>query len=95
MAQKPPAPSRQQLPTLLPLPVYEKQLGNIRFIFESAIDRGKCFKSVSILQTQSIWLIAKRFTMTTWRKFIQVTIGAQNEGTVNTDARRMGYRKYC
>jgi len=76
MADRPVEP-----PTLNPggveLPVYEKTLGNIRFVFASAIDRGSVLRATSPTQ--------KDLVATAGGKFIQVTIGAQNVGTENTE----------
>jgi len=83
MADKPPAPVP---PTgnEIPLPVYEKQLGNINFIFESAIDRGNTLRADEIVNTQ--FTSTKDLVISNLgAKFIMVTIGAQNVGTINTE----------
>jgi len=82
MAQRPPEPTAPPV-TEVPLPVYEKTLGNIRFVFESAIDRGKVLKASDI--RNPLYVSSSQKDLTTGEKFIQVTIGAQNKGTTNTD----------
>lgn len=86
MAEKPPAPVKPVTPTI-PLPVYEQTLGNIRFVFESAIDKGEDLKVSDILNNQYISASQKDLPIDNpGAKYIQVTIGAQNTGTVNTEA---------
>lgn len=82
MAEKPQKPVAPVTPTV-PLPVYEQQLGNIRFVFESAINRESVLRAADIVNSQYVSSYQK--DLTTQEKFIQVTIGAQNEGTINTD----------
>ena len=77
MAEKPIAPVKPTTPTFS-LPVYEQTLGNIRFIFESSINRGNILRASEIINGQ------KNKNLTTGEKFIQVTIGAKNMGTENT-----------
>lgn len=57
-----------------PKPVYETQIGDVRFVFLSAIDKG------SVLQSQNS---GYQQPLTTTERFIQVTVGAQNKGKVN------------
>ena len=82
MAEKPPKPVAPATPTI-PLPVYEQTLGNIRFVFESALDRGNVLKASDIKNSQYYSYSQKDFS--TGEKFIQVTIGAQNTGVENTE----------
>lgn len=82
MAEKPAAPEKP-ITTSIELPVYEKPLGNIDFVFISAIDRGTALKVSEITNNQ--YSSASQKDLVTKEKFIQVTIGAQNTGTVNTD----------
>ncbi len=85
MAEKPPQPVEPVSPSA-PLPIYEKQLGNIDFVFESAIDRGQDLKAADVTDKKST--SAKDLPIDNpGAKFIQVTIGAKNNGTVNTDSR--------
>jgi hypothetical protein len=85
MAEKPPAPV-QQTNNPVVLPVYEQTLGNIRFVFESAIDKGGVLKASDIINSQYNYSSQKDFIIDNpGAKFIQVTIGAQNTGTVNTE----------
>lgn len=84
MAEKPQKPEAP-MTTEVPMPVYEKQLGDIRFIFKSAIDRGVVLKTSQIVnKTYSSY---KKDFDSSGGKFIQVTIGAQNKGTQNTAQR--------
>lgn len=87
MAEKPPEPVAPK-PTI-PLPVYEQTLDSIRFVFESAIDKG------DVLKASDSYIISGSGSERTssqkdlpisnpGAKFIQVTIGAQNTGTENT-----------
>jgi len=57
--------------------VYEKQIGDIRFILDSSEDLGKVIKSKSLYGED----------LTTTEKFIKVAIGAQNKGKENTKQR--------
>lgn len=82
MATKPPAPAVKNPANVAPLPVYEKQLGNIDFIFLSAANRGNTLKAADIVNTQYSY---SQKDLVTPEEYIQVTIGAQNEGTVNTE----------
>lgn len=76
-APKPPLPSA----SIIPLPVYEAQLGDIRFVFMSAIDRGDTLRAADV--KNPLYSSFQKDIHTTAR-FIQVTIGAQNKGTENT-----------
>lgn len=89
MAQKPPEPVSPTTPTI-PLPVYDQTLGNIRFVFESAIDKGNTLRASEVTQKQYKTSLQKDFT--TKEKFIQVTIGAQNVGLANTEQRAWDVR---
>lgn len=85
MAEKPSAPAQTPVNTI-PLPVYEQQLGNIRFIFESAIDRGGVLRASEVANNQYNSSYQKDLPISnTGAKFIQVTVGAQNKGTSNTE----------
>lgn len=84
MATKPPKPVTPITP-VAPLPVYEQALGNIRFVFESALDRGITLKVSDIINSQYIYSSQKDLKSTTGGKFIQVTVGAQNNGTENIE----------
>lgn len=83
MATPPPAPSEPVEPAV-EMPKYEAQLGDIRFVFQSAINRGKTLKASEIINKQySSW--SKDYS--TVERFIQVTIGAQNKGKENIEER--------
>ncbi len=56
-----------------PKPVYQLQLGDVNFTFESAQDMGQVLKSDN--------QFAK--PLTTTEKFIKVIVGAQNKGKIN------------
>jgi len=58
-------------PSETPKPVYETTIGEVRFVFKSAVDLGNILKSKNNIYQQDL---------TTTEKFIQVTIGAQNKG---------------
>lgn len=59
-----------------PKPVYETTIGDVRFVFESAVDMGNVLSSQSGAFGQNL---------TTTEKFIKVTIGAQNTGKTNIE----------
>ena len=85
MAEKPPVPVAPVVPTI-PLPAYEQTLGNIRFVFESAVDKGGVLKVSDAVNTQYISSSQKDLVIDNpGAKFIKVTIGAQNKGTTNTE----------
>ena len=48
MVEKSPAPVKPTTPTVQ-LPVYEQPLGNIRFVFESALDKGQVLKASDVV----------------------------------------------
>lgn len=82
MATPAPKPSTPTTPEV-PLPVYEQTLGNIRFVFESAIDRGNVLRASDI--TNTMYSSYSQKDLTTTERFIEVTIGAQNKGTQNIE----------
>jgi len=84
MAEKPPAPSPTPTDTA-PLPVYEQALGNIRFVFESALDKGDVLKVSDVKNAQFSYQKQDLLVSNPGAKFIQVTAGAQNIGTKNTE----------
>jgi hypothetical protein len=85
MAEKPSAPVKPVTPTV-PLPVYEQTLGNVRFVFESAIDEGSDLKVADIINKQYVSSNQGDLLVDNpGAKFIKVTIGAQNTGTQNTE----------
>ncbi len=82
MAEKPPEPTVPTTP-IWPMPVYEQNLGNIRFVFESAINRGNILRASEIPNNRN--KTQKDLSISNpGAKFIQITIGAQNIGTENT-----------
>jgi hypothetical protein len=85
MAEKPAAPKGPAPAAEVPLPVYEKQLGNIRFVFQSALDRQQVLPASQVINTQAGSSIKKDLMIDNLgAKFIQVTVGGQNKGTENT-----------
>jgi hypothetical protein len=80
MAERPPAPT-PQTENLPQLPVYEDELGKAKFTFLSAIDLGNALRA-SNLKNQTY---SGQKDIPTTEKFIQVTVGAQNEGTENIE----------
>jgi hypothetical protein len=87
MAEKPPAPPPPTGQEII-LPVYEQVLGNIKFIYESALDKGNVLRASEIQNIQYISSTQKN--LTTGEKFIKVTIGAQNTGTKNIEQNSWG-----
>jgi hypothetical protein len=63
---------------------YEATLGDIKFTFQEAIDKGKVLKGSESKNPQ--W----QKDLTTTEKFIVVTIGAQNKGKENIPERVWG-----
>jgi hypothetical protein len=85
MTEKPPAPAPKQVSTIQ-LPVYEKQLGNINFIFQSALDKQTVLKVSDIKNRQYASSNQKDLPVDNLgAKYIEVTVGAQNMGTANTE----------
>ncbi len=80
VAEKPAKPVTQG-EEKIPQPEYEYQLGNIRFVFESAINRGNTLKAADATNKD----FYSQKDLTTTEKFIIVTVGAQNKGNLNTD----------
>lgn len=62
------------------LPVYEETLGEIKFIFESAVNKGGTLYASDIEDGSQY-----DKDLTTTEKFIEVKIGAQNIGKVNLE----------
>ena len=81
MASPPPRPPDSENPEI-PLPVFEKQLEDILFIFQSAIDRGNVLKASEIVNTR--YNYGGQSDLKTRERFIQVTVGAKNMGTKNS-----------
>ncbi len=81
-----PAPRKtppQQNQTTINQPVFEKQLGDIDFTFQSALDRGNTLYASQITNPQ--YSSSYQKDLTTTDRYIQVTVAAQNLGTANTD----------
>jgi len=88
MAEKPPKPEVPE--TTVPVPVYEQTLGNIRFAYISALDRGGVLRASEITNSQYNYSGQKDLLVTSGGKFIQVTVGAQNKGTENIEQHAWG-----
>jgi len=85
MAERPAKPATPVVATI-PLPAYEQTLGNIRFVFESAIDEGGKLKASDSVSNQYTSANTKDLLIDNpGAKFIKVTIGAQNKGMKNTE----------
>ena len=82
MASPAPKPAGGEKPIVV-LPVYEKQLGNIRFVFENSRDLGNTLKAADAKAETRSYLK----DLSTTERFIIVTIGAQNKGKVNISDR--------
>lgn len=80
MAERPPKPAGPATPTV-ELPVYDKTLGNVRFVFESARNLGNILRAAEAVNT----VYATQKDLSTTEKFIEVTIGAQNKGKANIE----------
>lgn len=78
-APKPPAPGADQAQ----LPVYEAQLGNIRFVFESSRDLGNVLRASEAKGQYNSYLK----DLNTAERYIMVTVGAQNKGKYNISER--------
>lgn len=83
MAEKPPTPNRPD-PTPIELPVFEQIIGDIRFVYQSSIDRGNTLKASDITDKKYASYQKDLYIGNSGAKFIQVTIGAQNIGNQNT-----------
>jgi uncharacterized protein (UPF0333 family) len=79
MAEKPSKPT-VEAPVEVPQFVYEQNLGDIRFVFESARDIGNILFASSVINKQ---YSSYQKDLTTTERFIMVTMGAQNVGKEN------------
>jgi len=80
MAERPSIETETEFETTVVLPIYEQTLGNIKFIFESAINHGGTLyasRAVDEYEDENL---------TTTENFIEVKIGAQNIGKLNIEA---------
>ena len=83
MAAQAPKPIGQKSTTpVVPQPVYEKQLENINFIFQSAADKGNVLKAADVTNAE---FYSNQKDFSTTDRFVEVAMGAQNMGTVNTE----------
>ena len=83
MTEKPAKTIETETTPTVVLPVYEKTLGNIRFVFESSLDRGSVLKATNAVKASAS--VKDLYVSNSGAKFIQVTIGAQNMGIENTE----------
>lgn len=60
-------------------PVYEATIGNVRFVFLEATDKGGVLKGIE--SNNPDW----QTDVKTTEKFIEVVVGAQNVGKINTE----------
>lgn len=72
-----PKPVNQNPVNTIPQPVYEQRLGDIKFVFQQAVDFGGALKGSQ--SRNPAW----QKDVTTTARFIKVTIGAQNGGDQN------------
>lgn len=77
---RPTTKSVDNLPTEVK-PVYEATVGNIRFVFLEATDKGDILKGADSNNPQ--W----QKDIKTTERFIELVVGAQNVGKVNTEQR--------
>jgi hypothetical protein len=63
----------------IPQPMYEKTLGNVKFIFEGAIDMGDTLDYSNAMRKDDFSYNPENSIHSTER-FIKVTVGAQNKG---------------
>ncbi|MCX6722407.1 MAG: hypothetical protein NTY04_04495 [Candidatus Staskawiczbacteria bacterium] len=81
-SQKPNTPTTPEVT----LPVYDQTLGDIKFQFESALDKGGILRGSAIKNSQYSYYQSKDLSVSNpGAKFIEVTVGAQNEGVNNTE----------
>lgn len=81
MAEKPAQPVVEK-DVEVPLPVYEQNLGHIKFVFVSARDLGKRLKATDAVNDA----YSSQKDAVTTEKFIEVTVGAKNIGKVNIES---------
>jgi len=89
MANKPSKPVTNPEETVT-APIYEQTLGNIKFIFESAINHGD---TLLASQVKNTIYTSYQTDLTTTENFIEVKIGAQNMGKSNIEERSWDMRE--
>jgi len=82
MAEKPSTPSTNPEEETVDQPVYEQTLGNIKFIFESAVDHGDTLYAVNAVNSD---YYNRNENLTTTERFVEVKIGAKNMGKINME----------
>lgn len=83
MAEQPQGPNPPPDNTI-PAPIYEQTLGDIRFVFEVALDKDGILKVSEIKSSQYNYQRDDLPVSNPGAKFIQVTVGAQNVGIQQT-----------
>ena len=83
MAEQPTKPATTTEPTVV-APIYEQTLGNVKFIFESAINHGDTLYAANVVNSS---YSSYGTNLTTVENFIEVKIGAQNMGKFNIEER--------
>ena len=82
------------LPTATGTPslVFQKQVGDIQFVFQNGVDKGTVITTAQIVNTQIVPQFesnqnapVSNLVASSGGKYIQVTVGAQNEGLGNID----------
>lgn len=76
-------PVVKSTPTPTPGLTFQKQLNDINFVFESVVNRGSALTASQITNTDQFGL-SQSVTADPGGSFLQVIIGAQNEGQTNT-----------
>jgi len=84
MAEKPSQPVDNTPTETVVVPIYEQTLGNIKFIFESAINHGDTLYAANVVNSS---YTSYRTDLSTTENFIEVKIGAQNVGKSNIEER--------
>lgn len=85
MTERPAPPDTTTTPDVV-LPVYEQTLDNIRFVYQSSINRGDTLRAADVTKKPVSPSQKDLYIGNPGAKFIQVTVGAQNKGTENTGA---------
>jgi hypothetical protein len=85
MVTPPPKPAPKPGPEIIQ-PVYDQTLGNIRFVFQYATDKGSILKASDIISSQYTSSSQRDLPIdNSGAKFIEVTVGAQDKGTLQTE----------
>lgn len=82
MAEQPSAPTTSQEEQTIVQPIYEETLGEIKFVFESAVNYGATLSSKEIVNSR---YVGDDANLITTERFIKVKIGAKNMGKINME----------